>query len=187
MGTPHIFSNRLPHNSSLSLSPLSLSPVSAPRAEPGTAFHHSNSPLSLSLSLSLSLLPSLSQTTTSTKGSDERLSHATESDFEIGLSKRPFSRAQATDSHSPDHVHNSANLPITDQAEQHEALKTTASFYRSLKLATGAPRYVRNRQILEDLCVPLLAHHIRALTASFDSKLAYVGKLLVRQLGRYLR
>jgi len=35
---------------------------------------------------------------------------------------------------------------------------------------------VRNRQICEDLGVPLFADHIRALTASFDLKLADVGK-----------
>jgi hypothetical protein len=46
---------------------------------------------------------------------------------------------------------------------------------------------VRNRQIHEDLGVPLFADHIRALTASFDSKLADVGNPLVRLLGRYLR
>ena len=51
---------------------------------------------------------------------------------------------------------------------------------------TGAPWYVSNRQIHEDLGVPLLADHIRALTESFDSKLADVGNPLVRQLGRYL-
>ena len=45
---------------------------------------------------------------------------------------------------------------------------------------------VRNRQIQEDLGVPLYADHIRALTESFDSKLAGVGKPLVWQLGRYL-
>jgi len=45
---------------------------------------------------------------------------------------------------------------------------------------------VRNRQIHEDLGVPLFAD-IRALTASFDSKLADVENPLVRQLGRYLR
>ena len=50
-----------------------------------------------------------------------------------------------------------------------------------------SPRYVSNRQIHEDLGVPLFADHIRALTASFDSKIADVGKPLVRQLGRYLR
>jgi hypothetical protein len=34
---------------------------------------------------------------------------------------------------------------------------------------------VRNRQIHEDLGVPLFADHIRALTESFDSKSADVG------------
>jgi hypothetical protein len=56
-----------------------------------------------------------------------------------------------------------------------------------LRLATGAPWYVSNRQIHEDLGVRFLADHIRALAACFDSKLADVGKPLVRQLGRYLR
>ena len=58
---------------------------------------------------------------------------------------------------------------------------------KCLRLATGAPWYVSNRQIHEDLCVSLFADHIRVLTASFDSKLADVGNPLVRQLGRYLR
>ena len=56
-----------------------------------------------------------------------------------------------------------------------------------LRLATVAPWYVSNRQIHEDLGVPLFADHIRALTASLDSMLAGVGNTLVRQLGRYLR
>jgi hypothetical protein len=38
----------------------------------------------------------------------------------------------------------------------------------------------------EDVGVPLFADHIRALNASYDSKLADVGNLPVRQLGRYL-
>ena len=46
---------------------------------------------------------------------------------------------------------------------------------------------VRNRQIHEDLGVPLFTDRIRALTASFDSRLADVGKPLVLQLGRYFR
>ena len=58
---------------------------------------------------------------------------------------------------------------------------------KCLRLATGVPWYVSNRQIHEDLGVPLLADHIRALTESFDSKLADVGNPLERQLGRYLR
>jgi hypothetical protein len=57
---------------------------------------------------------------------------------------------------------------------------------KCLCLATGAPWYVSNSQIHEDLGVPLFTDHIRAMTASFDSKLADVGNPLVRQLGRYL-
>jgi len=55
---------------------------------------------------------------------------------------------------------------------------------KCLRLATGAPWYVSNRQIHEDVGVPLFADHIRALTASFDSKLADVENHLVRQPGR---
>jgi hypothetical protein len=57
---------------------------------------------------------------------------------------------------------------------------------KCLRLATCDPRYVNNRQIYEDVFVPLFADHITALTESFDSKLADVGNPLVRQLGRYL-
>jgi len=57
---------------------------------------------------------------------------------------------------------------------------------KCLRLATGAPWYVSNRQIHEDLGVPLFADHIRALSESFDSKLADVGNPLIRQLGRYV-
>jgi len=45
---------------------------------------------------------------------------------------------------------------------------------KCLRLATGAPWYVSTRQIHEDLGGPLFADHFRALTASFDSKLADV-------------
>ena len=45
---------------------------------------------------------------------------------------------------------------------------------------------VRDRQIHEDLGFPLFADHIRALTERFDSRLAYVGNPIVRQLDRYL-
>ena len=55
-----------------------------------------------------------------------------------------------------------------------------------LRTATGAPWYITNRQIHEDLGVPFFADHIRALTESFNSKLADAGNSLVRQLGRYL-
>jgi 4-amino-4-deoxy-L-arabinose transferase-like glycosyltransferase len=57
---------------------------------------------------------------------------------------------------------------------------------KCLRLAIGAPWYASNRQIYEDLGVPLFADHIRTLTKSVDSKLADVGNRLVRQLGRYL-
>jgi hypothetical protein len=57
---------------------------------------------------------------------------------------------------------------------------------KCLRVATGAPWYVNNRQIHEDLGVPLFADHIRALTASFDSKLADVENPLVRQLSGYI-
>jgi hypothetical protein len=49
------------------------------------------------------------------------------------------------------------------------------------------PWYISNRQIRDDLGVPVFADHIRALTASFDSTLADVGNLLEQQLGRHLR
>jgi hypothetical protein len=55
-----------------------------------------------------------------------------------------------------------------------------------LPIAINAPWYVSNRQIHEDLGIPFFANHIRALTESFDSKLADVGNPLVRQLGRHL-
>jgi hypothetical protein len=58
---------------------------------------------------------------------------------------------------------------------------------KCLRIATGAPWYMRNVQIHEDLGVPLFDDHIRVLTESFDSKLAGVGNPLAKQLGRYLR
>ena len=58
--------------------------------------------------------------------------------------------------------------------------------FKRFRFATCAPWYVSNRQIHEDLGVPLLADHIRALCDSFDSNLHDVGNTLIRQLGRYL-
>jgi hypothetical protein len=58
---------------------------------------------------------------------------------------------------------------------------------KCLRLATSDPRYISNRQIHEDLGFTLFADHIRALTASFDSKLADAEKPLALQLGRNLR
>jgi hypothetical protein len=56
-----------------------------------------------------------------------------------------------------------------------------------LRLASGASWYASNRQIHEDVSVSLFGDHFRALIASFDSKIAYVGNPLLRQIVRYLR
>jgi len=48
------------------------------------------------------------------------------------------------------------------------------------------PWYVSNRDIHEDLGVPPFTDKTGALNASFDSKVADVGKPIIRQLGRYL-
>jgi hypothetical protein len=58
---------------------------------------------------------------------------------------------------------------------------------KCLRIATGAPWYMSNVQINEDLRVPFFAEHIRAVTESYDSKLAGVGNPSVQQLGRYSR
>jgi hypothetical protein len=46
---------------------------------------------------------------------------------------------------------------------------------KCLRPATGVLWYISTRQIHEDLGVPLFADHVKALTASFDSKLADMG------------
>ena len=61
-----------------------------------------------------------------------------------------------------------------------QVLQTTC-----LRLATGAHWYLSNKQIHEDLGVLLFANHIRALTASFNSKLVDVGNPLVRRISRH--
>jgi hypothetical protein len=50
---------------------------------------------------------------------------------------------------------------------------------KCLRLVPGAFLYLSNRQIHDDLGVPLFADHIRTLTASFDSTFADVGNPLV--------
>jgi hypothetical protein len=57
---------------------------------------------------------------------------------------------------------------------------------KCLRIATGAPWYIGSRQIHEDLGVQFFEEHTRALTESYDPKLAGVGNPLVRPLGRYL-
>jgi hypothetical protein len=56
---------------------------------------------------------------------------------------------------------------------------------KCLRLVDGDTWYQSNRQIHEDLGVPLFAGHVRSLTASFDSKLADSGNPRFRQLCRY--
>ena len=58
---------------------------------------------------------------------------------------------------------------------------------KCLRIASGAPWYISKWLIYEDLEVLFFADYIRALTESFDSKLADAENSLVRQLGRYLR
>jgi hypothetical protein len=58
--------------------------------------------------------------------------------------------------------------------------------YMCFRLVNGAPWYLCNRHIHEDLGIPLLADHIRALKTSFDLKLDDVGNPLLRQLVRKL-
>ena len=55
-----------------------------------------------------------------------------------------------------------------------------------LRLVTGAPWYLSNGQIHEDLGVSLFADHVRALTATFNSRLADVEDPLFRQPVSYL-
>jgi len=76
--------------------------------------------------------------------------------------------------------------PAWRSAARSNVRKLHALQSKCLRLATGAPWYLSNRQIHEDFGVPLFAEHIKALTESFDSKLADVGNPLARQLGRYL-
>jgi hypothetical protein len=56
---------------------------------------------------------------------------------------------------------------------------------KCLRIVTGVPWCLSNRQIQEDLGIPQFADHITALTASFNSKLADVRNPLARQR-RYL-
>ena len=76
--------------------------------------------------------------------------------------------------------------PVWMSAARSHIWKQQALQSKCLRIATGASWYISNRQIHEDLGVPFFADHIRALTESFDSKLADAGNPLVRQLGRYL-
>jgi hypothetical protein len=57
---------------------------------------------------------------------------------------------------------------------------------KCLRIATNALLSFDNWQINEDLGIPFFADYIRALTESFDSKLADAGNSLDQQLGTHL-
>jgi hypothetical protein len=76
--------------------------------------------------------------------------------------------------------------PIYRSAARSHVRKLQLLQSKCLRIATNSPWYVSNRQIHEDLGIPFLADHTRALTESFDSKLADAGNPLFRQLGRHL-
>jgi hypothetical protein len=57
---------------------------------------------------------------------------------------------------------------------------------KRFRIATNAPRYVSYKQIHMDFGITFFADHIRALTESFDRKLADPGNPLVWQIGRNL-
>jgi hypothetical protein len=76
--------------------------------------------------------------------------------------------------------------PIWRSASRSHVRKLQVLQSKCVRIATNAPWYVSNRQIHEDLGILFFADHIRALTESFDLKLADTGDLLVRQLGRHL-
>jgi hypothetical protein len=76
--------------------------------------------------------------------------------------------------------------PVWRSAARSHLRKLQVIQSKCFRAATGAPWYISNRQIHEDLGVPFFADHIRYLTESFYSKLAGAGNPLVRQLCRYL-
>jgi hypothetical protein len=76
--------------------------------------------------------------------------------------------------------------PIWRSAARSHFRKLQVLQSKCLRIATNAALYVSNRQIHENLGIPFFADHIRALTESFDSKLADAGNPLVRQIRRHL-
>ena len=78
-------------------------------------------------------------------------------------------------------------MPRVEVRSPHPCPEATGVTIQVFSPCYWCPWYVSNREIHEDLGVPLFTDHIRALTASFYSKLADVGNPLVRQLRRYLR
>jgi hypothetical protein len=79
---------------------------------------------------------------------------------------------------------NDIPTPYTTACSQ--VRKLQAVQYKGLHIANNAPWYVSNKQIHEGLGILFFTDHIRALTESFDPKLANAGNPLVRQHGRHL-
>jgi hypothetical protein len=76
--------------------------------------------------------------------------------------------------------------PIWRSAARSHVRKLLVLQSKCLRIATNAPWYAGNRQIHEDLGIPFFAGQIRALTDSFDSKIADAWNPSVRQLGSHL-
>ena len=76
--------------------------------------------------------------------------------------------------------------PIWRSAVRTRVRKLQVLESRSLGIATIAPWYICNKQILEDLEVLFFADHIRALTESDNSTLTGVGNSVIWQQGRCL-
>ena len=54
-----------------------------------------------------------------------------------------------------------------------------------MRVIDGAPWYVSNQQLNDDLDVSYIAEHIRNLAQLLETKIPGVEEFLVRQLGRY--
>jgi hypothetical protein len=76
--------------------------------------------------------------------------------------------------------------PIWRSAARNHVRKLQVLQSKCLRIATNAPWYVNNRQIHEDMGIPVFADHIRALTESLYSKFADAGNPLIRQPGWHL-
>jgi len=62
--------------------------------------------------------------------------------------------------------------PAWSSAARTHVWRLQALRFKCVHLATVAPGYVSKRQIYDDLGIPLFVDHIKAMTASFDSKVS---------------
>lgn len=65
--------------------------------------------------------------------------------------------------------------PIRRAAARSHFRKLRVPQSKYLRIATGAPWYIGNRQIHDDMGVPFFADHFRSLTKRFGTKLVGVG------------